>query len=128
MNPHNLDRLGDYCRTHGLAAALLSSPWTVTWLTGYAPPIQTGPSPFEGGPALAWWRDGQLVIIASDAEGGLVRAAGVEGREYAGYTIGEPLNVVERQAATLGGLLAGWSGHGAQTVGVEMRFLPAAFL
>ena len=56
MNHQNLERLGAHLRSLGVEAALLSSPFTLTWLTGYAPPIQTGPSPFEGGPALGWWR------------------------------------------------------------------------
>ena len=69
MNQTNLDRLTTL-RARGIAAALLSNPWTIAWLTGYAPPIQTGPSPFEGGPALAWWCRGELTLIASDAEAG----------------------------------------------------------
>ena len=125
MNTTNLERLSEFFRARGVAAALLSNPWTVAWLTGYAPPIQTGPSPFEGGPALAWWAGGELILIASDAEAGAARATGVEVREYAGYTIDEPLTVVERQAAVLWEVLGGWDGRGA-AVAVELRFLPAA--
>jgi len=125
MNRTNLDRLIEHLRGHGFTAALLSNPWTVAWLTGYAPPIQTGPSPFEGGPALAWWAGGELTLIASDAEAGAARAAGAEVRAYAGYTLDEPLEVVERQTAALRDLLAGWDGRGT-TVAVELRFLPAA--
>jgi len=125
MNTTNLERLTEFFRTRGVTAALLANPWTVSWLTGYAPPIQTGPSPFEGGPALAWWAGGELTLIASDAEAGAARATGAEVREYAGYTIDEPLDVVERQAAALRELLGGWGGCGA-TVAVERRFLPAA--
>ncbi len=127
MNPHNLHRLSDHFRSRGISAALLSNPWTITWLTGYAPPIQTGPSPFEGGPALAWWRGGDLTLLVSDAEAAAARAAVADVREYAGYTIEEPLAVVERQAAALRDLLGGWDGRGA-AVGVELRFLPAPFL
>ena len=103
---------------------MLSNPWTITWLTGYAPPIQTGPSPFDGGPTLGWWAEGELTLIASDAEAGAARATGAEVREYAGYTIDEPLDVVERQTAAFRDLLAGWDGRGV-TVAVELRFLPA---
>jgi Xaa-Pro aminopeptidase len=58
MNQQSLDRFQDYLQANGIIAALLSSPFTLTWLTGYASPIQTGLSPFEGGPALGWWREG----------------------------------------------------------------------
>ena len=54
MNANPLDRFRSTMEEKGLQAALLSNPATLTWLTGYAPPIQTGPNPFEGGPALGW--------------------------------------------------------------------------
>jgi Xaa-Pro aminopeptidase len=125
MNTTNLECLNEFFGARGVTAALLANPWTIAWLTGYAPPIQTGPSPFEGGPALAWWDGGELILIASDAEAGSLRGLGVEVREYAGYTIDEPLDVVVRQAAALRELLGGWRGRRA-TVAVELRFLPAA--
>jgi Xaa-Pro dipeptidase len=125
MNRTNLDRLSEHFRGSGVTAALLSNPWTIAWLTGYAPPIQTGPSPFEGGPALAWWAGGELTLIASDAEAAAARAQGAEVRDYVGYTIDEPLTVVEREAAVLRDVLGGWDGRGA-TVAIELRSLPAA--
>jgi Xaa-Pro aminopeptidase len=126
MNPIALDRLRDYIRARGLAGALLANPSTVTWLTGYAPPIQTGPSPFDGGPALAWFRDGELTLILSDAEAPAARAAGAEVREYAGYTIEQPLACAERQIAALREALKPHAGL-AGAVAVEMACLPAAF-
>ena len=125
MDTTNLERLTEFFGGGASPPRCLSNPWTVAWLTGYAPPIQTGPSPFEGGPALAWWAGGELTLIASDAEAGAARATGAEVREYAGYTIDEPLDVVERQAAVLREVLGGWDGRGAE-VAVELRFLPAA--
>ena len=68
MQQANLERLKRFLRARGINAALLSSPWTTTWLTGYAPPVQTGPSPFEGGPMLGWWRGDELAIVCSDGE------------------------------------------------------------
>jgi Xaa-Pro dipeptidase len=122
MNREALTRVDDSLRSLGLDAALLTSPWTITWLTGYAPPIQTGPSPFDGGPALGWYAGKDLTLITSDGEAGPARDAGVEVREYAGYTIDVPLDVVERQTAILRDLLAGWNGRGTR-VAVETRFL-----
>ena len=126
MNKQNLDHFRDYLRTNGITAALLSNPFTLTWLTGYAPPIQTGPSPFEGGPALGWWREGELSLILADMEAGAAAATGAQVRDYVGYTIEEPLNCMERQAAALREVL---TKHTALTgtVGVELNFLPAAF-
>jgi Xaa-Pro aminopeptidase len=125
MNHQNLERLGAHLRSLGVEAALLSSPFTLTWLTGYAPPIQTGPSPFEGGPALGWWRGGDLTLVLSDAEADAARERGAEVREYVGYSVEEPLEVTERQAAALRALLReqGVPGAGA---GAELNFLSAA--
>jgi Xaa-Pro aminopeptidase len=125
MNATNLERLTEFLAASGFTAALLSNPWTIAWLTGYAPPNQTGPSPFDGGPALVWWDGAELTAIASDGEAGALRGLGVETRDYAGYTIDVPLDVVERQTAILREVLGGWNGRGA-TVAVELRFLPAA--
>lgn len=125
MNPENLERFSRWLQSEKLDAALLANPASLTWLTGYAPPIQTGPSPFEGGPALAWGRPGELVVIASDAEAGALRAAGVTVQDYLSYTIDAPLAGSRNQAAALRGLL---SGSSAARVGVEYNFLPASFL
>jgi Xaa-Pro aminopeptidase len=126
MNQQNIARFRDYLQANGMAAALLTSPFTLTWLTGYAPPIQTGPSPFEGGPALGWWRDGELTLILSEAEAGAAGEAGVQVRDYVGYTIEEPLPRFESQAAVLREVLGGHTGL-TGVVGIELNYLPAAF-
>ncbi len=126
MNQQNMERLDEHLKSLGVRAALLSSPWTITWLTGYAPPIQTGPSPFEGGPALAWWCEGELTLITSDAEAGAARASGAVVRDYVGYSIKEPPSAaVARQSVVLSDALATRPGR-QEVVGVEMQFLPAA--
>jgi len=127
MNREALSRVDDALRSRGLDAALLTSPWTITWLTGYAPPIQTGPSPFDGGPALAWYQAGDLTLIVSDGEAAAASSSGCDVRDYAGYTIDVPLDVVERQAAIVRDLLGGRSGRGLK-VAMEMRFLTAPLL
>ena len=48
MNTYSQERLENFLKQHALAALLLSDPHSLTWLTGYVPPIQTGPNPFEG--------------------------------------------------------------------------------
>lgn len=126
MNQQNLDRFQDYLQANGIIAALLSSPFTLTWLTGYAPPIQTGLSPFEGGPALGWWREGELTLILSDAEAGAAAASGATMRDYVSYTIEEPLPRFEPQAAALRQVLAGHANLSG-AVGVELNYLPATF-
>jgi Xaa-Pro dipeptidase len=126
VNQRNRALLQDYLRTQGLSAALISSPFTVAWLTGYAPPVLTGPSPFEGSPVLAWWCDGQMTLVLSDAEANAARATGAEVRDYVSYTIERPIAGFEGQASTLLEVLKGAAG--LRKIGVELHFLPASLL
>jgi Xaa-Pro dipeptidase len=103
----------------GVQGALLSSPATVTWLTGYAPPILYGPSPFEGGPALAWLDPERVALLVSDAEQGAATATGAEVRVYVGYQIEGKLRPAEALAACLGDLLGEVSANNSTRVGVE---------
>ena len=121
----NLARFREYLRSQGVTAALLSNPFTLTWLTGYAPPIETGPCPFDGGPALAWLREGDLTLIISDGEAAAARATGAEVRDYTGYTVDLPLDCTERQCAVLQDLLTAEADAGGR-VGFEPEYLTAA--
>jgi len=53
--------------SRGIERALFAHPFTVTWLTGFAPAPQLGPTPFAGGPALVWYAGGEFTLIAVDA-------------------------------------------------------------
>lgn len=123
MNARNLDRFNNLLKEQELQAALLSNPATLTWLTGYAPPIQTGPSPFEGGPALAWWQDGQLTLVLSDAEAAAAAETGAAVRDYLSYSIEEPMQGMRRQVEALQSLL-GQAVDAKARVGIELNFLP----
>ena len=125
MHTENVTKLAEYLRSQGLQAALLANPFNLTWLTGYAPPIQTGPSPFEGGPALGWFLNGELTLLVSDGEAGPAGAAGASLLSYAGYTVDEPLACPHRMADLFGELLKPYAGLKGK-VGVEMAQLPAA--
>src|SRR5438094_285182 len=62
MHAAAVERLTSELRQRGLTAALISNPATLTWLSGYAAPIQFGPSPFEGRAALGLCDLGQLAV------------------------------------------------------------------
>jgi Xaa-Pro aminopeptidase len=125
MNHTSLERLLVFLKTEHLSAVLLSNPSSLTWLSGYAPPIETGLSPFEGGPALAWCSEGDVTLLMSDMEAGSARAHELEVLDYIGYTIEAPLAGYGNQAAGLTRLL-GKSGRVHGNVGVEMDTLPAS--
>jgi Xaa-Pro dipeptidase len=127
MNSYSQERLEDFRKQHALVALLLSDPHSLTWLTGYAPPIQTGPSPFEGGPALAWVAGGQVTQVLSDAEAAAAKACGVAVQEYTSYTIEAPIAGLPNQAEALFKVLAAF-GSLKGSIGVEMNQLPAILL
>jgi Xaa-Pro aminopeptidase len=119
-----MDRVSEFFKQENILAALFTNPATITWLTGYAAPIQTGPSPFEGGPALGWWHDGKVRLVMSDMEAGNARALGLEVRDYLAYTIEEPIAGFQNQAQALWGVLSEYSALRGG-VGVEYNHLPA---
>jgi Xaa-Pro dipeptidase len=127
MNTYSHERLLNFLKQNSFVALLLSDPHSLTWLTGYAPPIQTGPSPFEGGPALAWVTDEQVTLILSDAEAGAAKACGATVQEYLSYTIDVPISGMLNQVGALHKALAD-SGSLKGNVGVEMNQLPLPLL
>jgi Xaa-Pro aminopeptidase len=127
MNEHAVQRVRRHLQRQRLEAALFSNPATVTWLTGYAPPIQAGPSPFEAGPALCWVTPDSLQLLASNLESGAAGASGAPVSEYVGYTIDEPLANAAHMAAGLAAMLGAPSRLRGR-VGVELDGLSAPLL
>ena len=66
-------------------ALLVADPGSVTWLTGHAASIDTGPSPFAIGPFALIDADGAVVLFASEDE---AAPEGVEARHYRGFGVG----------------------------------------
>ena len=125
MHAQNLERFSGMLRSRGLSAALLADSATITWLTGYAPPIETGPSPFEGSSVLAWWLAGELHLIVSDMETAAAQQAGPTAvHDYVSYTIEAPLAGAANQARALGEVLSTSAPKGGK-VGVEWHALTA---
>jgi Xaa-Pro dipeptidase len=127
MNKTSSERVMALCMMEQLSALLLSNPNSLTWLTGYAPPIETGQSPFEGGPALAWYLGGELTLLVSDMEAGAARLQAEDVSDYVSYTIEAPLAGFSNQAAALAGIL-GKVKNLTGKVGVEFDYLPASLL
>jgi Xaa-Pro dipeptidase len=124
MHTENLAKLSEALQSQGMQAALLANPFNLTWLTGYAPPIQTGPSPFEGGPAVGWFFNGELTLLLSDGEAGAASASGAKVITYAGYTVEEPLDCPQRMEDAFVEMLKPYAGFKGKA-GVEMNQLPA---
>ncbi len=59
--------------TAGAGTLVVAHPSTVTWLTGYAPEIETGPSPFALPPIAVLGSSGAAVLVVSDDEADAAR-------------------------------------------------------
>ncbi len=112
----------------GVEAALFADPHSVTWLTGFAAPVELGANPFAGAPPLVWYAEGRFTLVIVDA---LAEAAAPFGREtdgavaaYLGYTIEQPIDGLSELRQVLRDLCAGAS----RTVAVELAATTAAVL
>ena len=102
----------------GCDALIVSNPATVTWLTGFAPDVIFGPSPFAAPPLAVVRRDGSVVALVSSDEAPAV--TGCEVCEYEGFTTG-PLDPHARQRDALGSLaLRGRVGIEAESLAVAL--------
>jgi Xaa-Pro dipeptidase len=79
------DRIRQCLTELGADWAVLSGPDAVCYATGQPIPIETGPSPFTGGPALAFvGRSGGLGLVCSNVEAS-GQSEGVALETYAGF-------------------------------------------
>jgi Xaa-Pro dipeptidase len=86
----------DLLKARGIDVAIFGHPHSVTWLTGFAPPVLTGPNLFAGAPPLVIYVEGRFVLVVVDA---LAAGAASFGQEadgelltYLGYTVAQPLD------------------------------------
>jgi len=102
----------------GCDAIVASSPATVAWLTGFAPEVVWGPSPFAAPPLACVTAEGDVTCVCSADEAPGV-PAGIAVAAYEGFTVG-PLDPSSAQLAALRGL--GLRG----AIAIETASLPAA--
>jgi Xaa-Pro aminopeptidase len=118
-------------RSRGITRALFAEVHTITWLTGYAPPIQLGENLFAGGPPLLWYDDGHFVLLVLDAlapaAGDLAADADCDVETYAGYTVEQPIESAKLLAEALGRVI-GRSPLQGGSAGVETTRLPMSLI
>jgi Xaa-Pro aminopeptidase len=123
---HNLQRQ----QTHALLKekqinrAIFANPHSVTWLTGFAPPVQTGPNLFAAGNPLVWYEDGQFTLITVDAYADLAAPFANEPDggviTYTGYSLNEPIAGGKHLAAEFQKLVGSAP---IATIGIEQEFV-----
>lgn len=131
MHEQQRQRAGELLHEKGIDAALFASPASVTWLTGFAPPIQTGPHPFAAAPPLVWWDGERFTLIVVDGLAGAAASFAAEPDgdvlAYRGYTIEAPIDSATHLNTALRNLWAGRSGERPfRRIGLESWAAPAA--
>ncbi len=112
------ERALEAARSVGADVLLAAHPSTVTWLSGYAPELETGPSPFALSP-LAVLAPGRLpVLVVSEDEAEAAAATGCEVAAYPGFGLG-PIDPLGAAASALAPLVEG------ARVATEAAALPA---
>jgi Xaa-Pro aminopeptidase len=84
----------------GASTVVVSGPGAVTWLTGYAPDIETGPSPFALSPIAIVAPGRSPILVVSEDEVDDARATGCEVVTYQGFGIG-PIDAAANAARAL---------------------------
>ncbi|MBE7553953.1 MAG: aminopeptidase P family protein [Anaerolineales bacterium] len=129
MHQEQRQRAHAHFKSRGIERALLANPYTVKWLTGFAPPVQVGFNFFAGGPPLVWYEDGHFTLLVVDAYATDTAAFDeqVDGAviTHLGYTIEQPLAGTDHLTAALRQVTGKSTGG---KVGVEEREVPAYFL
>ncbi|MBC8100234.1 MAG: aminopeptidase P family N-terminal domain-containing protein, partial [Armatimonadetes bacterium] len=76
--------------SHGIDRALFTHPDSVRWLTGFAPPLESGVHQFAGAPPLVWYAEGAYTLLIVD---GFAHdtAADLQVVRYPGYSYTAPL-------------------------------------
>lgn len=118
-----LDRTAAAVAEAGADWVLLTSPDAVCYATGHVVPIETGPSPFNGGPTTALVsRDGACGVVCTNIEAGAAGRSWAETEIYRGFSYELPddyLGSYRGAVAALAGRL-GVSG----TVAIEASSAP----
>lgn len=123
MPREQLRRARDLLCAQHIDRALFANPASVTWLTGVAAPLHTGPSPFAGGPPLVWYEGGRFDLIVQDALAPQAILDDVRVLVYQGYTVDEPLAGAENLSTIVRQMLGN-----TRALGAEVRHAPAFLL
>ena len=130
MHAEQRQRAHQLLQSRGIHRAIFAHPHSLTWLTGFAPPIQLGHNPFAGGPALLWYEEGHFTLIAVDgqasAAGALAQEPDCDVVTYPGYAIQHPIDGFGGLRAALLQVAGKASPAKNQLLGVEQQSLPVA--
>src|SRR5260221_12001591 len=100
MHREQRQQTHDLLRQHNIQQALFARPERTTWLTGFAPPIYTGPNLFAASYPVVWYDNGHFTLLVVDSFAQLA-APFDKGRHaqlvtYLGRCLDRPISGVEQ--------------------------------
>ncbi len=115
-------------KKQGVHHALFANPHSLTWLTGFAPPVQVGTNLFSGGPSLLWYDNGAFTLITLDAYKDITNTfqEDTDGNviTYQGYTIDKPIKSTDHFVTALENVLSK-SKNTSTKIGIELNHITA---
>jgi Xaa-Pro aminopeptidase len=100
------ERALDVAAGAGAEALVVAGPPLVTWLTGFAPEIELGPSVFQLSAVAVLRHGSEPVLVVSEDEAGAAEETGCEVAAYPGFGI-DPIDPVGRARTTLARVVDG---------------------
>lgn len=125
MHINNLDRAQYEIQAMGLPGVLVTDPSSITWLCGHVPFDTSGPSPFAGGPALAWLGPEQFILLVPGSDSGVTVEQELERWTYRGYTVDKPMNPHHYYTQRFQDLVRSILPHSG-TIAIEYQNFPAS--
>lgn len=120
------EQTDELLKSRGIERALFANIATVKWLTGFNPPIQTGPSVFLGGPPLVWYENNNWTLIVLDWQaanaGEFAQQENCALVTYAGYSVDQPITSPIKLRALFRSVL---HNRLSGKIGIEARDVPA---
>ncbi len=129
MHAEQRQRTRQLLQERGIDSAIFAHPHSVTWLTGFAPPVQVGRNLFAAGPALVHYAGDRFTLVVVDAWADLAApfAAEPDGSvlAYQGYRVDQELDSTGKLRRVLGALCSASSLLGGR-MGAEAVETPLA--
>ncbi|MDD1444300.1 hypothetical protein MEO93_28970, partial [Dolichospermum sp. ST_sed3] len=126
QHQHQREQTHELLKSRRIERALFANFASVKWLTGFNPPLHTGPNAFLGGPAMVWYERGAWTLMVLDWHvantGEFAQQPNCALVSYTGYTVDQPLT----GAVKLRGLFRKVVQNNLSgKIGIEARDVPA---
>lgn len=123
MHKEQRDQTHALLKQHNIHQAVFAKPASVCWLTGFFPPVQTGPNLFTASYPLVWYEDGHFTLIIVEAYADLAAPFSQEPDgtvlTYQGYSLDTPIASATHLLNTFAGLVENIQN---QQIGIESAF------